>query len=336
MGSEVVGEGAGEAGWGPKEGHRQGVATVFFSLFFFFSSSSFIYLSCFWSASAKRKRRASVLHVWGASDVISRRNRVGPTAVFGKVPVQVKNECVSRQTNIRCERIRLLPWLTRMSGFISREEFLFFFLSVISSVSSCSTYVDAWRRDRKKKERKKPQIIKWNEIKRKKVCLWDGTVRADDSLLSSRRRGQSTQKDHFYFPFLFLLSILAFFFRSWVRAWTNRAASSSRPVLTLVVVFLFFFVSFLFVWFFGRVDVVIFDLGDGGRLNWRKMEMTKWEETKRPAVVGPSTEKNLTSRLVHLRSVCVCVDRGLGHHLCTAPTSFSNFCGFHDEKKASP
>jgi hypothetical protein len=121
-----------------------------------------------------------------------------------------------------------------------------------------------------------------------------------------------------------------------VRAWTNRAASSSRPVLTLVVVFLFFFVSFLFVWFFGRVDVVIFDLGVGGRLNWRKMEMTKWEETKRPAVVGPSTEKNLTSRLVHLRSVCVCVDRGLGHHLCTAPTSFSNFCGFHDEKKASP
>jgi hypothetical protein len=33
------------------------------------------------------------------------------------------------------------------------------------------------------------------------------------------------------------------------------------------VSFFFFFVSFLFVWFFGRVDVVIFDLGDGGRLN---------------------------------------------------------------------
>jgi len=72
--------------------------------------------------------------------------------------------------------------------------------------------------------------------------------------------------------------------------------------------------------FCGRVDVVIFDLGDGEVELKRKMEMMKWEETKRPAVVGPSTEKNLTSRLVPLRSVCV--DRGLGHHLCTAPTSF--------------
>jgi hypothetical protein len=42
----------------------------------------------------------------------------------------VKNECVSRQVNIRCERIRLLlpgcGW-TRMSGFIRRGEFLLSF-----------------------------------------------------------------------------------------------------------------------------------------------------------------------------------------------------------------
>lgn len=147
--------------------------------------------------------------------------------------------------------------------------------------------------------------MKWNK---KKVCLWDGTVRADDSLLSSRRRGQSTQKDHFYFPFLFLLSILAFFFfgRECAREWTAPPLHPGRSSHWWWCFFFFFFVSFLFVWFFGRVDVVIFDLGDGGRLNWRKMEMTKWEETKKAGGCRSINGEKLDVPFSTFE-VCVCV-----------------------------